>query len=137
MPSLHQSKALAAYKALHLLNEGGNERLQILEMLLDGLAASLAEAKSGLAFNNPERRDQGLARACRIVAGLAKALDRRVAPDLVDNLAAIYIYFLKNLKSPLVQARPTLLDELLAMTNTLREAFTSGAQPRYPNTLAA
>ena len=137
MPSLNQSKALAAYTALHLLNEGGNEKLQILEMLLDGLAASLADAKSGVAYGDSERRDQGLARACRIVAGLAKALDRRVAPDLVDNLAAIYVYFLKNLKSPLIQARPALLDELLAMTNSLREAFTRGSRPQYPNSLAA
>ena len=135
--SIHQAKALAAYKALHLLNDGGNEKLQILEMLLDGLAASLAEAKTGVVYNDPEKLNQGLARACRIVAGLAKALDSDAAPELVDNLAAIYIYFLKNLKPPLVQGAPALLDELLAMTNTLRDAFASGAQPRFPNTLAA
>ena len=135
--SIHQARALAAYKSLHLLNEGGNEKLQILEMLLDGLAASLAEAKSGVRFVDAAKRDQGLARACRIVAGLAKALDRKVAPDLVDNLAAVYVYFLQNLKAPVVEDKPALLDELLTMTNTLREAFTSGAQPRFPNTLAA
>lgn len=135
--SIHQARALAAYKSLHLLNEGGNEKLQILEMLLDGLAASLAEAKNGLMYDDAAKFDQGLARACRIVAGLAKALDRKVAPELVDNLASIYIYFLKNLKPPLVQGSPALLDELLAMTNTLREAFTSGARPQFPNTLAA
>jgi flagellar biosynthetic protein FliS len=137
MSSLHQSKALAAYKALHLFNEGGNEKLHILEMLLDGLAASLAEAKSGVRFEDTLKRDQGLARACRIVAGLGKALDRKVSPELVDNLAAIYLYFLKNLKAPVVQQKPAVLDELLTITNTLREAFTSGAQPRFPNTLAA
>jgi flagellar biosynthetic protein FliS len=135
--SIYQAKALSAYKALHLLNEGGNEKLQILEMLLDGLAASLAEAKSGVLFEDAPKLDQGLARACRIVAGLAKALDRKVAPELVDNLAAVYIYFLKNLKAPVVQDRPALLDDLLTMTNTLREAFTSGAQPQFPDTLAA
>lgn len=127
---LARQRAISAYRGLHLIS-GDKEppKAQILEMLLDGLAASLAEAKRAQGDGNSETAAVSLARAGRIVAGLEKALDHNFYPALTADLSAIYRYFLRRLNKAYGVEAPGVLQELMSLTAILRSAFAPG--PAY------
>ncbi len=123
-----RSNALLAYQAIHQAAEGREAKIEFLEMLLDGLAASLAGVRNAEIAGDAVSRQGHLARATRIVAGLERALDPTFNKELTDNLGALYKYILKQLNrlNRLPADQPSrVATELLSLTNTLRSAFLS------------
>jgi flagellar biosynthetic protein FliS len=122
--ALARQKAISAYRGLYLIS-GDKEppKAQIVEMLLDGLAASLAEAKRAQADGDSAKTMESMARAVRIVAGLEKALDHSVYPDLTADLSSIYRYFLRRLNKAHGTQALEVLQELMTLTAILRSAF--------------
>jgi flagellar biosynthetic protein FliS len=92
-------------------------------MLLDGLAASLAAAQHGFTSDDAVKKSEGILRANRIVAGLVQALDEKTYPELTADLGAIYRYFLRRLNRAQLVDTANILDELLGLTQILRNAF--------------
>jgi flagellar protein FliS len=122
--ALVRQRAISAYRGLHLIS-GDKEppKAQIIEILLDGLAASLAEAKRAQGDGDSGKAAESLARAGRIVAGLEKALDHNIYPALTADLSAIYRYFLRRLNKAYGAEAPGILHELMSLTAILRSAF--------------
>jgi flagellar biosynthetic protein FliS len=122
--ALARQKAISAYRGLYLIS-GDKEppKAQIVEMLLDGLAASLAEAKRAQADGDSAKTMELTARAARIVAGLEKALDHSIYPALTADLSSIYRYFLRRLNRVYGVQAPEVLQELMSLTAILRSAF--------------
>jgi len=117
--------AISAYRRVQYEVEGLDEKRHILEMLLDGLAASLAGVKNATLVNDSSAQDLHVARASRIVVGLQKALDPEISPDLARYLSTVYRYFLHQLNRAKGSRAPRVADDLLEITNTLRKAFSS------------
>ena len=118
-----RSAAMSAYRAIHQAAEGREAKSELLEMLLDGLAASLAGIRNAELAGDTDAREVHRARATRIVAGLEKALDPRFNRELTENLGTIYKYILKKLNRLSVGQPSEVVAELLNLTNTLRSAF--------------
>jgi flagellar secretion chaperone FliS len=116
--------ALAAYQSIHSSLDGREGNLVLIEMLLDGLAASLAGIKNANIQGDGPAHSAYVERASRIVVGLERALDSRFNADVASSLGLVYRYMLKRLGlSARGSADPALVDELLALTNKIRSAF--------------
>jgi flagellar biosynthetic protein FliS len=121
---LVRQKAVSAYRNLHLISDDrDSSKRDLIEMLLDGLAASLASARHGVTIGDLAKKSEGILRANRIVAGLAKALDPDLHPVLVAELGAVYRYMLRQLNKTHAADAGPLLDELLGLAQILRNAF--------------
>jgi len=118
-----RSTALSAYRAIHQAAEGREAKIELLEMLLDGLAASLAGIRNAELSGDLGGRQSHIVRASRILVGLEKALDPRFNKELTESLGALYKYFLRRLNRISSQNASNTVDELLGYTNTLRSAF--------------
>ena len=114
---------MSAYRAIHQAAEGREAKIELLEMLLDGLAASLAGIRNAELAGDSDARESHRARATRIVAGLEKSLDPKFNKELAENLGALYKYYLRRLNRLSSQGSTETVDELLRYTNTLRSAF--------------
>jgi flagellar protein FliS len=121
---LARQKAVSAYRNLHLISDSrDSSKRDLIEMLLDGLAASLALARHGVTVGDVSKKSEGILRANRIVAGLAQALDPKLYPALAEELGAVYRYMLRQLNRAHVGNTAPLLDELLGLAQILRNAF--------------
>lgn len=118
-----RTAALSAYQAIHQAAEGREAKIELLEMLLDGLAASLSGIRNAELASDPPGREAHRARATRIVAGLERALDPKFNRELTENLGTIYKYILKRLNRLSADQPSEVVAELLNLTNTLRAAF--------------
>jgi len=118
-----RSTALSAYRAIHQAAEGREAKIELLEMLLDGLAASLAGIRNAELSGDLLARQDHIVRASRILVGLEKALDPRFNKELTETLGTLYKYYLRRLNRLSSQGSTDTVDELLGYTNTLRSAF--------------
>lgn len=123
-PSAVHRRAHAAYEALHFsVDARGDDRRHLIEMLLDGLAASLSSLSKAERAADLNVRRSAVLRASRIVAGLQNALNPKADPALVRDLSSIYQYFLFRLNRAHRGAGQDTASELLELTNILRTAF--------------
>lgn len=130
MLRLRPAEIHKTYKMVQWVDDGAEgDKQKILEMLFDGLAASLATAKYDLNHEVMAKSSLSLRRARRIIAGLSSTLDSKYSPSLCHDLASIYRYMLRQIDR--VESANDLksLDDLLEMTRTLREAWAARAYP--------
>jgi flagellin-specific chaperone FliS len=121
-----QRRAYAAYEALHFsVDARGDDRRHLIEMLLDGLAASLSNILKADRTGDGDARRSAVLRASRIVAGLQSALNSKVDPALVKDLSSTYQYFLFRLNRAHRGTGEDTASELLELTNILRNAFSA------------
>ena len=130
MLRLRSVDAHQAYKAVQWAHgEAKDDKQKILEMLFDGLAASLAATSYELSQGSPANSNLNLRRARRIVAGLAASLDSKYTPEFCQDLAALYKYMLRQIDRVEVYRDAQALTDILEMTKTLREAWSVQAYP--------
>lgn len=124
MGSAVQKRAFSAYQALHFSADGrdGNGRF-LIEMLLDGLAASLSSVAKAHDTGQSDQLSGAILRASRIVTGLQKSLDPKAAPQVSEDLSRVYQYFLYRLNRAHRGNARACTEELLRLTNILRAAF--------------
>ena len=124
-----RERGVGAYEAILSSPEAfPPDKRQLVEMLLDGLAASLARAKLSLIGSGGSRPDEGstqaaLFRAQRILGGLISALDRKISPELASELASIYRYILRCTDSVARQGELEPLDEAISLVRIMRGAW--------------
>lgn len=73
------------------------DNVQLIQMLYDGLAESLATARGHIENGNIEDKSKALARAGRIVVGLQGALDFERGGELAHNLNDLYGYLTRRI----------------------------------------
>jgi flagellar biosynthetic protein FliS len=123
-PSAVHRRAYAAYEALHFsVDARGDDRRHLIEMLLDGLAASLSNLSRAERAADLDARRSAVLRASRIVAGLQNALNPTADQALVRDLSSVYQYFLFRLNRAHRGPGQDTASELLELTNILKNAF--------------
>jgi len=73
------------------------DNVQLIQMLYDGLAESLATARGHIENGNIEDKSKALSRAGRIVVGLQGALDFERGGELAHNLNDLYGYLTRRM----------------------------------------
>ena len=127
---VRRERGAGAYKALHFSPDAvAPDKRRLVEMLLDGLAASLASARGSLSKplqsgyeGEPSR---SLCRAHRILTGLVSALDPKADPELAENLASVYRYLMRCIDDAAQRGDRGRLDEAIGLVKIIRGAWAS------------
>ena len=120
-----RTAAMSAYRSIHQAADGREGKSELLEMLLDGLAACLSGIRNAHLSGDLDARSLHVTRASRIVVGLERALDPNYGKELTQDLSEVYRYFLKQLNRIKGDQALPMATELLSLTNILRSAFLS------------
>ncbi|MBX5436699.1 MAG: flagellar export chaperone FliS [Alicyclobacillaceae bacterium] len=110
----------SAYKQVGI-HTTPKERLLI--MLFDGLLKFVAQAKTAIDAHQVEAAHNALIRAQDIVLELQRTLDHSQAPELAENLDALYTYFYKQLVEANRRKSREVLDGIEPLIRDLRDAF--------------
>ena len=73
------------------------DSIQLIQMLLDGLMTSLADAEGHFARNDIKGKSDSIGRATKIIIGLQSALDFEKGQELATNLSELYDYCVRRL----------------------------------------
>jgi len=92
------TRAAQSYGSVQLVTGVATaDNVQLIQMLFDGLAESLAAARGHIENGSIEEKSKALARAGRIVVGLQGALDFERGGELAHNLNDLYGYMTRRI----------------------------------------
>lgn len=118
------------FKALESYSTGSTatqaavaNRVELIQMLFDGLIDSLSAARGHIEHNAIEQKSKSLARAGRIVVGLQAALDLDKGGELATNLNELYGYVLRRLLHVNAYNDLQTLKEIHGLITEVREAW--------------
>lgn len=122
--------ALNRYKSVQVKTASPSD---VLLMLYDGIFKFLEEAKVAMAADDRARSGDRINRAHAILSELAATLNREHAPELCDNLAAIYVFSMSRLVEANLHRDVARVDDVIRIMTPIREAFrvaaSAGSQP--------
>lgn len=108
----------------------GADPVELIALLYEELASSIASARRALAASDPRQRARAVSRAMEIVSELDRALDPSPDPELARHLSRLYAFLLDQLHS----AHANQLDAPLAnaerVVHILLEAWQALRSPR-------
>lgn len=96
---------------------------QILIMLYDGAIQFLNKAKIALPKKDYESYNNNLIGAQKIIQEFIDSLDREVAPQLAENLASLYEYFIRRLVHANIKKDIAAIDEVLTYLKNLKATW--------------
>lgn len=126
---MNTSIALNRYKAVQVKTASPSD---VLLMLYDGIFRFLEEAKVAIASDDRARTGDRINRAHAILSELAATLNRDQAPELCDNLAAIYIFAMNRLVEANLHRDAVRIDDVIRIITPIREAFRTAASGGTP-----
>jgi flagellar protein FliS len=92
------TRAAQSYGSVQLVTGVASaDNVQLIQMLFDGLAESLASARGHIENGNIVDKSNALSRASRIVVGLQGALDFERGGELANNLNELYAYMTRRI----------------------------------------
>jgi flagellar secretion chaperone FliS len=99
---------------------------QLVQMLFDGLIEAIVQARGAIRQGQVDAKGRAIGRAVRIVdEGLKASLDLRGGGSLAADLDDLYAYVTLRLTQANLRNDERALDECLALTQPLREAWAS------------
>lgn len=129
-------KGVNAYKALHLASAeeyGVKEGSLIIQMLFDGLSASLASISLALKSGDAGLFRQSVLRSNHILSGLTVSFDADKHPGLAKDLLAVYRYMMNRLDRLSLSSDQEELSELLFLARSLSKAWYQFPSGEYSN----
>jgi len=99
------------------------DKVELIQMLFDGLVDSLASAMGHLEHAAIEPKCLALNRASRIVVGLKSALDHSQGGDLSRNLDELYDYALRRIMHANLKNDLDAVKEVHSLMNEIRQAW--------------
>ena len=73
------------------------DSVQLIQMLFDGLIASLSDAEGHFERNDIKGKNESIGKANKIIIGLQSALDFEKGKELAQNLSELYDYCIRRL----------------------------------------
>jgi flagellar secretion chaperone FliS len=97
---------------------------KIIQMLMTGVMDNLALAKGAIQRKDLEVKAVTLSKASAIVNSLRSCLDEAVAPELAQNLHALYSYMIERLIDASVEKESTAaIDEVATLFREIKSAW--------------
>lgn len=97
---------------------------QVVQMLMGGVLDNLALAKGALQRQDYEVKGRALSKASAILNALRSTLDDSLAPELTQNLYALYTYMLERLIDAAVEKHNTdAIDEVVRLFREIKSAW--------------
>lgn len=119
-PILSAAAVAARYQGVQVRTSSPAE---LLVMLYDGVLRFVAEARAALDKGDRARLGDRIGRALAIVDELAATLDPTHAPELADNLLALYGFCKRRLFAANIERDPQALADVTETIEPLREAW--------------
>lgn len=117
-------KALESYSTGSTATQAGvANRVELIQMLFDGLIDSLSTARGHIERRALEEKSKALTRASRILVGLQGALDFEKGGDLAANLNELYGYAIRRLLHVNMHNDLDALREVHSLMSEVREAW--------------
>lgn len=97
---------------------------QIVQMLMAGVLDNLALAKGALNRKDYEAKSKTLSKASAILNALRATLDENLAPELAQNLYALYTYMIERLIDAAVEKQNSdAIDEVANLFREIKSAW--------------
>jgi flagellar protein FliS len=119
---MSNAAAIQRYKTVQVKTSSPGE---ILIMLFDGLFRFLEEARDAMIVNDRARAGERISRAHAIVNELAATLNKDVAPELCENLEALYFFSSAKLVEANLYQDPERVNQVIRVLGPIREGFTT------------
>ena len=117
---MNPSAAAARYKGVAVTTCSPG---QLLVMLYDGILRFCTEAKVAIEKKDRARAGERIGRAHEIVSHLTATLDPSHAPELADNLMAVYGFCVRRLLEANLEQNAAKLVEVVNAILPIREGF--------------
>ncbi len=101
---------------------------ELLIMLYDGLFRFMDEALVAMRADDRARAGDRISRAHEILSELAATLNKSAAPELCENLEALYFFCMHRLVEANLYRDPERIAECKRVLEPLREGFRSAVQ---------
>lgn len=97
---------------------------QVIQLLMSGVLDNLALAKGTLSRKDYEAKGRALSKASAILEALRSSLDDSLAPELTNNLYALYSYMIERLIDAAVEKENSdAIDEVSELFKTIKSAW--------------
>lgn len=96
---------------------------QIIKMLMAGALDSLYIAALMIEQKDYERKSAAISKASSIIESLRLSLDIDAAPELAENLAALYFYMNRTLTEATIQNDVAKVNEVASLLGTIKSAW--------------
>ena len=126
-PLISVTAAAAKYRGVQLQT---SSPVQLVVMLYDGILRFVTEAHVALEADDRPRVGERIGRAIAIVDELTATLDHKFAPELAENLTALYGFAKRRLHEAHMNLDPEALASVKVAIIPLRDAFASLAKSR-------
>jgi flagellar protein FliS len=118
------NKALNAYRNVGVSSAAPYaDRVQLVQMLLDGLLAALADAEGHIQRNDISAKADAISRASKIIIGLQGSLDFDKGGEIARNLNELYDYCTRRLLKASLRNDVTILHEVRSLLNEINSAW--------------
>jgi flagellar protein FliS len=117
-------KALNAYRSVGVASAVPYaDRVQLVQMLFDGLLAALADAEGHIQRNDIAGKGEAISRASKIIIGLQGSLDYDKGGELARNLSDLYDYCTRRLLKARLRNDATIIQEVRGLLNEINSAW--------------
>lgn len=117
-------KALNAYRSVGVASAVPYaDRVQLVQMLFDGLLAALADAEGHIQRNDIAGKGEAISRASKIIIGLQGSLDYDKGGELARNLSDLYDYCTRRLLKASLRNDASIIQEVRGLLNEINSAW--------------
>lgn len=117
-------KALNAYRNVGVASAVPYaDRVQLVQMLFDGLLAALADAEGHMQRSDIAGKSEAISRAGKIIVGLQGSLDFDKGGELARNLSDLYDYCTRRLLKASLRNDIDIIQEVRSLLNEISSAW--------------
>ncbi len=123
-PNLGNIRALKQYNKINLqtgIESASPHRL--IQMLMDGALARLAQAKGHMIANSIAQKGEDISMAISIIGGLRDSLDHKKGGEIANNLDNLYEYMTYRLMESNLKNDVSMIDEVYGLLGEIKLAW--------------
>jgi flagellar secretion chaperone FliS len=123
-PNMGNILALKEYSKVNLQTgiEGASPH-RLIQMLIDGALAKLAQAKGHMKVNSISQKGEDISMAISIIGGLRDSLDHEQGGSIATNLDNLYEYMSRKLMESNINNDISLIDEVHDLLMEIKDAW--------------
>ena len=123
-PNLGNIRALKQYNKINLQTSIENASPhRLIQMLMDGALARLAQAKGHMKANSIAQKGEDISMAISIIGGLRDSLDHKKGGEIANNLESLYEYMSHRLMESNLKNDTSMIDEVYGLLMEIKSAW--------------